>query len=179
MERIRIEGIKLSEAFALVNLANHPRPQDALARTCGIMASNRINMPFISATCLGGRARASCCVAVEVGDQVKTLLEGDPDLRGFVEIVPSVGLLSVFPHQSSLKILGCSLSALGDAGLTVYGLASSLAPLTFVLDHAVLDEAAAALEDHLELPPNQGPIRAHVRVTQSTIRREDERPEEG
>lgn len=160
----------------MVNLANHPRHQYALSRTCSILALNRINLPFISAICGSGRSQASCCVGVEEQARVKALLEEDPELTGYVDIVPSVGLLSVFPHQSSLRILGLSLHALGKAGLTVHGLTSSLAPLTFVLDHAVLDEAAAALEVFLELPPNQRPIRTHFHVTQSPIRRKEEPP---
>ena len=85
------------------------------------------------------------------------------------EKYPSVGLLSVFPHQSSLRILGLSLYALGKASLPVYGLASSLSALTFVTDYCSLDGAVAALVSYLEMPPNQGPVRAEFRVTQSRI----------
>lgn len=176
MDKIRIEGIKLSGELALVNLANHPRPQYALSQACRILASNRINMPFISAIFCSGRSQASCCVEAKEYAQARALIDEDPDLAGHVEVVPSVGLLSVFPHQFSLRILGLSLHALGEAGLTVHGLTSSLAPLTFVMDHAVLDEAAAALEAVLELPPNQKPIRAHFQVTQSPVRRNEEPP---
>ncbi len=174
MEKIRIEGIKLSGELALVSLAGHPRPQQALARACRIVASNRINVPFISATCWGEDARTACCVEIQDAHRVETLLARDPDLDGRVEVLPSVGLVSVFPHQSSLRILGLSLRALGEAGLSVHGVTSSLAPLTFLMDHADLDEAAAALEGVLELPLNQRPFRAHVPVTQSALRREDE-----
>lgn len=174
MEKIRIEGIKLSGELALVSLAGHPRPQQALTRACRIVASNHINVPYISATCCGDGARAACCVEFQEALRVKSLLARDPDLEGHVEVLSSVGLVSVFPHQSSLRILGLSLHALSEAGLTVHGVTSSLAPLTFLMDHAVLDEAAAALEGVLELPPNQRPFRAHVPVTQSPLRREDE-----
>ncbi|MCF8063378.1 MAG: hypothetical protein K9M82_12735, partial [Deltaproteobacteria bacterium] len=96
MEKIRIEGIKLSDELALVNLANHPRPQHALSRGCGIMASNRINMPFVSAACRGVRSQASWCVEMGAHALAKALLDRDPDLKGYVDVVPSVGLLSVF-----------------------------------------------------------------------------------
>ncbi len=177
MDKIRIEGIKLSGELALVQLANHPRPQYALSRACRILSSNHINMPFVSAICGSGRSQASCCVEAEEYAHVSALLDEDPDLFGYVDIVPSVGLLSVFPHQFSLRILGLSLHALGKTGLTIHGLTSSLAPLTFILDHAVLDEAAAALQVFLELPPGQKPFRSHFQVTQSPVRRKEEPPE--
>lgn len=160
--------------LALVNLANHPHPQHALTRACRIVASNRINMPFISATCCGDRAQAAFCIGIGEHALVKVFLDQDPGLSGYVEIVPSVGLLSVFPHQSSLRILGLSLHALGGAGLAVHALTSSLAPLTFVMDNEALDYAAAALEGVFELPSNQRPFRAKVQVTQSQVRRENE-----
>jgi len=171
MDKIRIDGIKLSGELALVHLANHPRPQFALTCGCGIMASNRINMPFVSAACLGDGAGASWCVEMEERARAKALLDGNPDLEGYAEIVPSVGLVSLFPHRSSLAFLGRALQALGRAALPVHGLTSSLAPLTFVTDYAALDAAAAALEAFFELPPHQRPIRTHVQVTQSPIRR--------
>jgi len=174
MKRIRIEGIKLSEELSQVNLLSHPRPQESLSRLCRLLAKNQINMPFLSATCLGRCTQASCCVAMEDRAQVKGLLDADPDLKGYSEIIPSVGLLSIFPHQANLRILGLCLYALGGAGLPVRGMTSSLAPLTLVTDFECLDAAVAALEKHLEMPSGQRPIRAHVRVKQSSVSRKGE-----
>jgi hypothetical protein len=173
MDRIRIDGIKLSGELALVRLASHPRPQFALSCGCGIMAANRINMPFVSAACVGDGARASWCVEMEERARAKALLDGNPDLEGYAEIVPSVGLVSLFPHRSSIAFLGRALQALGKAALPVHGLTSSLAPLTFVTDYALLEEAAAALEVFFALPPHQRPIRTHVQVAQSPIRKDE------
>jgi len=177
VEKIRIEGIKLSGELALVNVASHPRPQFALFRLCKILASNRINIPFISAMCRSGRSRSSCCVDMEDFGRARAFIGEDPDLAGHIEFIPAVGLLSVFPHRFRLQILGLSLHALGKAGLSVHGLTSSLAPLTFVLDYAVLDAAAAALEGIFHMPPNQRPIRNHFHVTQSPLRHGEEPPE--
>ena len=171
MDKIRIDGIKLSGELALVRLANHPQPQFALSCGCGIMAANRINMPFVSAACPGGRV--SWCVEMEDQPRTQALLEGSPDLTGYTEVTPSVGLVSLFPHRSSLEVLGRALQALAGAEIPVHGLTSSLAPITFVTDYALLDAAASALESFFELPPNQRPIRTHVPVAQSPIRRGD------
>jgi aspartokinase len=171
MDKIRIDGIKLSGELALVHLANHPRPQFALSRGCGLMAANRINMPFVSAACPDGCA--SWCVEMEDHARTKALLEGTPELEGHARVRPSVGLVSVFPHRSSLRLLGRALQALAGAGVPIHGLTSSLAPLTFVTDYALLEAAASALEACFELPPGQRPIRTHFPVAQSPLRRGD------
>lgn len=174
MEKIRIEGIKLSEELCQVNLLNHPQPQRSLSRMCRLFSANRINMPFLAATCRGKGTQTTCCVSVEDGARAQDLLDAKPDLKRHVHILSSVGLLSVFPHQSSMQLLGVSLLAFGEAGLPVHALASSLAPITLVTDYTRLDEAVAALEEHLELPANQRPIRTKIRVMQSPIPKEEE-----
>lgn len=174
MEKIRIEGIKLSEELCQVSLVNPPHPQRSLSCMCRLFSENRINMPFLAATCGGIGMQTSCCVSIEDRALAQTLLEAEADLKSHVRVLLSVGLLSVFPHQSSIQLLGASLVAFGEAGLPVHGVASSLAPITLVTDFARLEEAVSALEKHMELPPNQRPIRAKVRVMQSTITREED-----
>jgi hypothetical protein len=69
-----------------------------------------------------------------------------------------VGLISLFPHQFNLKILGLSLFALGVAGLPFYGMASSLSALTLITDYGRLDNAVAALQEHLAAPGENAPL---------------------
>jgi hypothetical protein len=63
-----------------------------------------------------------------------------------VEFSGSVDLVSVFPHQFNLKALGLSLIALGKAKIPTHGFSSSLSALTFIIDHADLDQAASVLQ---------------------------------
>jgi hypothetical protein len=126
-------------------------------------------MPFLSNTYLRQRIQLSCCVAVEDRHRVRNLIDSELELGGDVKFIPSVGLLSVFPHQSSLKILGLSLYAIGKARLPLYGIASSLSALTFITDYIHLDKAAETLEQYLELPSNQRPFRSEIAVRQSRV----------
>lgn len=169
MEKIKIEGIKLSNELFHVNLRNRSNQQNTISQFCQILAAHQINMPFLSTTCSGRRIQVSCCVAVEDRHRVRNLIDSEPELGGDVKFTPSVGLLSVFPHQSSLKILGLSLYAIGKARLPLYGLASSLSALTFITDYIHLDKAAETLEQYLELPFNQRPFRSEIAVRQSRI----------
>lgn len=178
LDKIPIEGIKLSEELFHLSLVKLPEPQKCLSRLCRGFSEKQINMPFIAAACRDEYPCASCCVAIEDLERVVALLAEDRDLKDSVQITESVGLLSVFPHQSSLRFLGISLHALGEAQIPVYGLSSSLAPLTFVIEYACLDKAVEALEKYLVLPANQRPIRAQFQVKQSRITK-DQQDEKG
>ena len=106
MEKTRIEGIKLSDELFQVNFRNNSDSKKTLSQLCQILASNQINMPFLSSTCLGDRTQMSCCVAAEDKARVRNLIDSELVLREHVKFISSVGLLSLFPHKFSLKILG-------------------------------------------------------------------------
>ena len=152
MEKIPIVGIKLSDELVQVNLLNFSEPEDIRFDLPRFLAANRINMKFLSVTCLEGRVQTMCCVAAEHERQVKALVDSKPALKGRVEILPSVGLISLFPHQSSLKVLGLALMAISKADLPLYGMASSLSALTFITSYAGLKEALAYFKHYLDLP---------------------------
>lgn len=173
MEKIKIEGIKLSNEFLQVKFQDNSNSKNTFCRLFRILAEKQINISFISSTYLNGRIHESCCVAIEDDGKVRSLIDSEPALTRNVKFIPSVGMLSVFPHQYSPRILGLSLYALGKARVPVYGLASSISALTFVTDYGRLDAAASALKEYLELPPNQAPFRPQLRVKQSMITKED------
>ena len=112
------------------------------------------------------------CVNVEDEVQVKNLIHSEADMSKNIEFGSSVGLISLFPHQYSFKLLGLSLYVFGKGRFPIYGLASSLSALTFVTDYALLDKAAATLEEYFELPLNQHPFREQMSVRQSSIIKE-------
>jgi hypothetical protein len=172
MERIKIEGIKLSNELVQVNSRNISNAKNTISHLCRILALNQINMAFLSTTCLGGRMIMSCCVNAEDKIQVRHLIDSEADLRENTELGSAVGLISLFPHQSSLKLLGLSLYAFGKVRIPIYGLASSLSALTFITDFAYLDKAAASLEKYFELPPNQSPFKSKIYVRQSSVVKE-------
>ena len=173
MEKIKIEGIKLSNELLQIRYQVNSDSKNTFSSLFRILAEKQINITFISSTYLSRRIHESCCIAIEDEDKVRNLIDSEPALIRNVQFIPSVGMISLFPHQSSPRILGLSLYALGEARIPVYGLASSLSALTFITDYERLDIAASVLTDYLELPPNQAPFRTQLRVKQSTIIKED------
>jgi hypothetical protein len=77
-----------------------------------------------------------------------------------------VGALSIFPHQSNLKLLGLSFYLFGEANLPLYGMSSSISTLTFLTDYTKLDSAVAKLLEYVVLPANHAPFRPEIHVIQ-------------
>jgi aspartokinase len=149
----RIRGLRVSNELAQVNVV---APLDHWNLESGIfhvLAEKKINMHMLSSTCLDGRTKTSFCVEERDTPKVKDLLKSELSFESQVTVFSGLGALSLFPHQSSLKILGLSLVALGKASIPIYGMTSSLSSLTFVIDYTLLNLAVGSLKTYLELPP--------------------------
>ena len=165
-KKIRINGIKLSNELVQTNLLNGSRARDFRALYFGLLAQNQINIPFVLVTGMGEKIQGSCCVAAEDVKRTKQLVAMEPALKETIEFISSVGALSVFPHQSKLKLLGLCVYILGKVGLPLYGMATSISSLTFITDYSQLDGAASVLLKYLDLPPNHAPFRPEIQVIQ-------------
>jgi aspartokinase len=168
MAKISIKGLKISEVLFLVRLRTTPPENRLLPAFCSLLAGSRINMPFLSTVSRAGGLQVTCCVDAAQRVPVEQLINAHPILSQGVEYTPGIGLLTLFPHQSNLKLLGLSLSVLAKADIRVYALASSIGALTYVLDHSRLDKATAALQTRFELAENHAPFRAEFVVSQGT-----------
>lgn len=165
-KKIRINGIKLSHELVQLNLSNSFLPQDTRFRFFQLLAQNQINIPLVLVTGLGEKIQGSCCVAAEDVKRTEQLVAMEPELKQHIEFITSVGALSVFPHQSKLKLLGLCIYVLGKVRLPLYGMASSISSLTFITDYPQLDKAVAMLLKYVDLPANHAPLRPEVRVIQ-------------
>jgi aspartokinase len=165
-QRTKIEGIKLSNELIAIDFRNIPDSEDLISHVCELFALNQINMPFLSVTRNGKKMHLSCCVSVEDKTRIKDLFHSESILSSSAECISGVGLLSIFPHQSSMKILGLSLQALGEACLPIYGLASSLSALTFVMDYTHLNKAVTSLREYLDIPPDQVFLKPEIQIRQ-------------
>lgn len=168
MTEIQIQGLKISRELCLIRLQHSNPDSNRLPAFCGIMAGSQINLPFISTTHQASSIQAACCVDAEHQTMIKQLVDADPMMRGHVSYIPHVGLLTLFPHQSSLKLFVRSLRALSMENVRVLEMASSIGALTYVLDYAQLDAAAELLRSCFKLDGNHSPFRAEFVVRQGT-----------
>lgn len=167
MKRMEIEGIKLRGEFVAVTFRNLSNIDDSISRFCQTLAKNQVNLVFLSSSNTGKNAQVTFCVDMEDQVQVKALIGDQPDLASNVEFISPVGLLSIFHHQFSLKILGLILNIFGKIDLPVYGFASSLSTLTFITDYDQINHAVKTIQENIDVPSDQIYLKPETRVIQS------------
>ena len=106
-------------------------------------------------------------MSVEDRVLVNELIDSDPNLTSNAEFISPVGLVSIFPHRSSLKIFGLILSVFSRERLPLYGLASSISTLTCITDYARLDQAVTAIQEYIDVPIDQSRLKPEIHVKQS------------
>jgi len=171
MAMVSINGLKMSEELCLVRLRAASRGSSLMPAFCNLLAGSQVNIPFLSAEYQAGGIQTICCVDAAHQPLLEKLLNAAPMLQERVEYTAGVGLLTLFPHQSRLKLFGLSLRALAQADLRIFATASSVGALTYVLDYARLDQAAAAIKACCKLSRNHAPISAEFAIAQGTRRR--------
>jgi len=167
MERMGVEGIKLTGELVAVTFRSLPNVDDYISRFCQVLAKNQINLIFLSSSNTGENAQATFCIAIEDQVQVKALIADEQGPAPHVEFIPSVGLLSIFHHQFSLKMLGLILNIFGKIHLPLYGFASSLSTLTFITDYDQMDRAVKTIQKDLDVSSDQIYLKPETRVIQS------------
>lgn len=166
-EHLSINGLKLSDPLIVVRVDEGGQAVGRLTRLCRLLAENEVNLAFMTwAGASLDRQPILCCI--DPKDQVAAAqwIDRTDDLRGQVRFGGTVGLITFYPHHSSLKLMGLALELFSRSGIVVHGLASSISALSFVVDFDRLEEAGRLLSDHFELPENVSPPRADFRIRQ-------------
>ncbi|MBW1722643.1 MAG: hypothetical protein JRH13_11750 [Deltaproteobacteria bacterium] len=162
MGKIPIGGIKLGPRLHLLKIRHPPTGDPLRWNLWEKLTERKINLFYLTTVCTNTHVETAFCILQENEGPVWDLLHSDGRLKARVRLVPAVGPLSIFPHQYSFEMFGLSLSALGKARIPLHGLASSVSSLTFLTDYDLLDSAAAAMLEFLELPSGQAPIRQPI-----------------
>jgi aspartokinase len=159
MDKMPINGVKMSEPLVLMRVRPRQGAWDVMPALCRMLTDLAVNIAFMTSTGLENQHSAVCCIDPSDRPRVAAGLSQDADLCASVHIEPgAVGLLSIYPHQASLAVLGAAIQALNESGTGVHAMASSISALTFVIDCVHLDRAAAILTDTMKLPPDTTPL---------------------
>lgn len=174
MERIRIEGAKLSQELITINLRYPAYIDKNLSRFYTYLSDYQINILFLSTLCEDKNYQVTCCVDSEAGDIIHSLIKSETDFSSHAEIIEQTGLLTLFPHHFNLKILGLVLDIIGKSSFPLYGATSSLSSLTFILDFCDLDRAVDHLREKIEIAADKIERRPKIQIKQSRlIKKED------
>jgi hypothetical protein len=171
MEKMKIEGIKLSEALFAVTFRNLVTLEDCMSRIYEILVENHVNLVFLSRTNINENSQVLFCITSKDQAQVRDIIESEPDMSSHAEFIFPAGSLSVFHHQFSLKILGLVLKIFSSMHLPLYGLASSLSTLTLITDYGLLTHAVNAIREYLDVPSDQ----IYLRPEKYVLQTQDER----
>ncbi len=181
--KIGIGGIKFSEELVHVT-HNILFPSDrSFIDLIERIAEKRINMPFVCAGAIGGETVGTFCIAATDFVFLEKLLDSHPplidpacrqpsvglSLRNQLQIRHGVGTLTVFPHRRSLAMVGEIIKMLGQAGIVIYSLCTSISAVAINICYKSLDPAVLVLGKKLELPDNHAPFRPEFSVTQVSL----------
>jgi hypothetical protein len=163
-DKIRVDGIRLSQKLIHITISSGPGPKDLHSRFLRSMAENRINCPILFYSAMDRCSQGSVCVASEDLHRLDQILSRDSDLKKHVRTISPVGAISLFPHKYNLNLLGCLMHVFGKSAFPIYGLAASLSALTLTTDFHVLDDAIESFMPYISLPPNHAPFRPQMRI---------------
>jgi hypothetical protein len=168
--KLPVGGYKLSEELIQVGMtAADGRP---LVHVMEQLARRHVNLAYITMAAAQTDWACTWAVSADAWPEAEPVLapmarkgkKQDRDLC--IELIPGVGTLTVFPHQSRLVLLEGILNAFAQAGLPVHAVASSLSTLTFATDFSRLDTGERKLLAMVRLPANPMPARPQWRVKQ-------------
>lgn len=177
--KISIGGIKFSpELVQYTHYCSRPA-EDLLIDFFRCLTEQKINLPFLCACSVGDGVRNTFCLTANDAPRVEMLLNADvsaggrnwrtPEgvsLRDQMEIIRGVGTLTLFPHRRSLILLGRVIETLGESGITIHSLCTSISALAININYLLLDQAVEELRKIVELPNDHAPFRPEFCVRQ-------------
>lgn len=165
-ERIRVGGIKISPELAQYIYTRPSNNRCGLQSALEKIASLNINISYLTLSSATDSISTSFCVAADNLSTVEGILHSTSDISDQVEIIPSVGSLTLFPHRNSMVMLGRVLKLFGNHNLKIYGICTSISALTLITDFSQLNQAITAFEEIVELPENHSPFRQEFQIRQ-------------
>ena len=159
--KLPINGLRKSAEMVLVDFVDQPK--SAVLALFQDISQQKLNIFHLTMQIRQGLWCASCCISTDVFVKVETLIKA----HGLTaKVRDSVAMLTLFPHQSRLDLLGRVLSVFKSAELPLHGMGSSISSLVLVTDYRRLTQVVSALASVLDLPPNHGPVAVGLQVRQ-------------
>jgi len=157
MGKIKIGGIIQTldlAQVAVLSALDHP---GVAGRVLGALGREQINVQFIVHTSdLTGRGNIVFCIdrkdlpgTLQILDQIR----GEGTCEKVTHHAP-VGIISIFgPHfREKPAIAGTMFSALGDMGINILAISTSISTLSCVIDEGLLPDAVKAICQVFDLP---------------------------
>lgn len=149
--KVRIGGVMYSDGLTLISTLAMPSKPGTAGKIMSAMGDNDFNIEFIAqAVGLAGKDHIIFCVEETIADKVVALLNGLKTEIGAERIVrqDKVGLVFAFgpDFRYSSGIAGLVFETLGQAGINIIAISSSVSTISCVIEADRLEDAVAALE---------------------------------
>jgi hypothetical protein len=144
-------GMKISEEMSFVEFTAEAPPWGVEVDVMQALAERRVALYFLTMSYSESQSRVCFCVLPDETALVAQIAEKISCGALACRTIIAVGLLTIFPHDHCLEALTRSLDALAASDLPVYGVASTLSTLTFVLAFSQLALGAERLRGVFQL----------------------------
>ncbi len=165
-QKVRIGGIKFSEELIQVTVAQKSPDDPSICRLLHLIAEKNINIPFLCHSVFTRTPETIFCVESAEFNAIRHILKAAAFPDEHINIIPSVGTLTLFPHRNELKLLGLIIDLFSNWDFPVYSFSTSISAIALNTNFLLLDTIAEKLQAVLLLPDNHAPFRQGFRVTQ-------------
>ncbi len=155
--KVKVGGIMAASGLATVSILSLPDRPDVPGMILHAMGKENINIEFVVHNIdIEGSGNMTFCIdqkyletAIEVLERVKPLMEA----KG-ISYHPNVATISVFgPHfRERPMISGLMFNALGEAGIEVLAISTSISSCSCVIHGEQIEEALRVLHETFEAP---------------------------
>jgi len=176
MEKLKIGGLKQSLELSQFDLRGPDSSEKIVLGITKLLASQRINIEFL--TYYPNRDNyhqlTFCINQDKFSDTSKILKKQGPLPMGWeINCRGHVGIISIFPQHSALKMLAVIIVSWGKESIPIHGIATSLSAISFTTDYHVIDKAVEVIQGLFQLPDNHAPLKPEILYYQSSTVKED------
>ncbi|RQW08661.1 ACT domain-containing protein [candidate division KSB1 bacterium] len=157
MTKIKIGGIMQTTNLAKVGVMSIPDRPGTAGKILAVLGDKGINVQFI-VQCIDivNNDHVVFCISQEEMGLAKAALEQIRQELGAEQVItqPNVAIISIFgpDFRERPGVAGAMFSSLGQRGINILAISTSISTLSCVIDAAHLDLAMAAMRDTFDLP---------------------------
>ncbi len=156
MGKIKIGGIIQSKNLVQVGVMSAPDHPGSAGKILGALGQEGINIEFIVQCSDSGRGSIIFCLNEKDLPEALNALHASQQSTGFERVVhhSPVAIISVFgPHfREKPAVAGTMFSALGNSGINILAISTSISTLSCVIEESLLPEAVKAVSEAFDLP---------------------------
>jgi aspartokinase len=170
MEKVKLGGMKQSLELCQFDLKGPDLPERIVPRISRVLASHKINIAFITYNQLRNEFhQLTICPHQYDSSRTSGILvtTGTLPAGWAIRSREHVGIITVYPHRSPIKILGCVMVSWAAQSIPIYGIATSLSAISFITDYGTIDKAIEVLRETFQLPEDHAPIKPELIYYQS------------